>query len=209
MTTPFFKRKSSHISELRERKKADLVIAIQDAAISLFAEQGYDATTVEQIADRAQTSTSSFFRYFQGKADVVLEGQGTHLPALRQRIINRPKSENDLIAVAHAIAEGAEGEFDPLRTNRISKATAKSLVLRGIFKDASKNWIITISESLAERAGPGRDPKDFLLPTRVMLGVLGEAVESWTGSGCQGTLKEAIEAEFDKMIALCAAWSPR
>jgi len=57
---------------LRERKKAKTRAAIREAAMALFEQQGYGATTVEQIAEAAEVSPSTFFRYFPAKEDVVL-----------------------------------------------------------------------------------------------------------------------------------------
>jgi AcrR family transcriptional regulator len=57
---------------LRERKKAKTRAAMQRHALRLFREQGYEATTVEQIAEAAEVSASTFFRYFPTKEDVVI-----------------------------------------------------------------------------------------------------------------------------------------
>jgi AcrR family transcriptional regulator len=63
---------SSLPAGLRERKKARTRAAIRDHAMRLFEEQGYAATTVDQIAEAADVSQSTFFRYFPTKEDVVL-----------------------------------------------------------------------------------------------------------------------------------------
>jgi AcrR family transcriptional regulator len=58
---------------LRERKKAQTRAAIQNHALRLFREQGYDATTIEQIIEAADVSETTFFRYFPTKEDLVLQ----------------------------------------------------------------------------------------------------------------------------------------
>jgi len=60
---------------LRERKKAKTRWAIQEHALRLFAEQGYEGTTVDQIAAAAEISPSTFFRYFPTKEDVVVQDE--------------------------------------------------------------------------------------------------------------------------------------
>lgn len=60
------------MSGLRERKKVKTRAMIEEHALKLFVKQGYEATTVEQIAEAAEVSPSTFFRYFPAKEDLVL-----------------------------------------------------------------------------------------------------------------------------------------
>ncbi len=57
---------------LRERKKARTRVQIRETALRLFLEQGYEATTVQQVADAADVSLSTLFRYFPTKARLAL-----------------------------------------------------------------------------------------------------------------------------------------
>ena len=69
---------------LRERKKAHTRESIIDAAIDLFERNGFDATTVEEIAAAADISPRTFFRYFESKIDVVMAEKGENPPASRR-----------------------------------------------------------------------------------------------------------------------------
>jgi AcrR family transcriptional regulator len=60
------------VTGLREKKKQRTRRAIQEHALRLFSRQGYENTTVKQIADAAEVSERTFFRYFPTKEDVVL-----------------------------------------------------------------------------------------------------------------------------------------
>jgi AcrR family transcriptional regulator len=60
---------------LRERKKAKTRAAIQHEALALFRHQGYETTTMEQIAERAEVAVSTVFRYFPAKEDLVLRDE--------------------------------------------------------------------------------------------------------------------------------------
>jgi AcrR family transcriptional regulator len=89
---------------LRERKKVKLRRSAQREALRLFAEQGYEATTVEEIADAADISTSTFYRYFPTQEDVVLDDE--YDPIVEQII--------RLVDIGLA-ADGPNGRSDGIR----------------------------------------------------------------------------------------------
>ncbi len=95
---------------LRERKKARTRADIQARAMALFASQGYDATTVQQIAAAADVSESTFFRYFPTKADVVIWDD---FDPLIVEAFRRQPPELDAIAALRAAIREAFTQLTP------------------------------------------------------------------------------------------------
>jgi len=73
------------------------------AALDLFAEQGYDNTTVSQIANRAGLTKTTFFRHFPDKREVLFAGQQVHSQLLADGAAAAPDSATPLEAVAAAL----------------------------------------------------------------------------------------------------------
>lgn len=84
---------------LRERKKLMTRAAIHDAAMALYAERGYGATTVADIADAANVSRATFFSYFRGKDDVVFGNADLATRALADLLADPPEGLSTLDAV--------------------------------------------------------------------------------------------------------------
>jgi AcrR family transcriptional regulator len=78
---------------LRERKRLETRERIAKAAMTLFLERGFDATTVEEIAAAADVSKRSFFDYFPTKEDVVAAWQDSFGSALTEAVAARPAGE--------------------------------------------------------------------------------------------------------------------
>ncbi|MEU7000663.1 TetR family transcriptional regulator [Nonomuraea sp. NPDC046570] len=95
---------------LRERKKARARASIQREAMRLFTENGYEATTIDEIAEAAEVSRATFFRYFPSKADVVLHDIADLMviDALPQRL-----DETGLIEALRAAITTLAGDATP------------------------------------------------------------------------------------------------
>src|ERR1700728_5097183 len=83
------------------------------AAVDLFAEHGYDATTVAQIAERAGTTKSTFFRYFPDKRELLVAGQETLSRLLAEGIAEAAGNASPLEAVAAGL-ERASTAMSPV-----------------------------------------------------------------------------------------------
>jgi len=83
------------------------------AAVDLFTEQGYDATTVAQITERAGVTKSTFFRHFPDKRELLVAGQQTLSRLLAEGIAEAPETATPLEAVAAGL-ERASSTMGPL-----------------------------------------------------------------------------------------------
>ncbi|MFG2848836.1 TetR/AcrR family transcriptional regulator [Kitasatospora sp. NPDC048296] len=92
------------------RWKPDARQRLVVAALGLFAEQGYDQTTVAQIAERAELTRSTFFRHFADKREILTAGQGALSRLLAEGIDTAPADATPLAAVAAGL-ERASGEM--------------------------------------------------------------------------------------------------
>src|SRR2546422_6331291 len=78
---------------LRERKKEQTRRAIEDAAFRLFAQRGFPATTISDIAAEADIAPRTFFAYFPSKEDVVFAHFDAYTASLQQRLDERGSGE--------------------------------------------------------------------------------------------------------------------
>ena len=97
-------------ASLRERKKARTRASLREHALRLFREQGYQATTVEQIAAAAEVSPSTFFRYFPTKEDLVLQDD---MDARMAEAFARQPPELGPVAALRAAMREAWASFTP------------------------------------------------------------------------------------------------
>lgn len=144
---------------LRERKKIRIRAAIRDHAMRLFLEQGYAATTVEQIAGAADVSPSTFFRYFPSKEAVVL-ADDLDSPMLRA-LQNQPPGLGPFATMRAAmqiVLAGLSAE-DYDREMARTRLILAEPELRSTVANEFSRTVDMYARVLAERAG--RVPEDF------------------------------------------------
>jgi AcrR family transcriptional regulator len=126
------------------------------AAVDLFAEQGYDATTVAQIAERAGMTKSTFFRYFPDKRELLSAGQETLALLLAEGIAEAPAGASPLEAVASGLvrASSAMGPVNRELGPRLKAAIAASAELqeRHVLKGVGLAAVMTAA--LVDRGVP-------------------------------------------------------
>jgi AcrR family transcriptional regulator len=153
----------------RERKKQRTREAIVEAAFTLFADKGFEATTVEEIADMVDVSSRTFFRYFSSKEDVVLTFQEEQFGAIMAALAARPPAEpvitamrNAGVAVMRAYEEGEDG-FDPKKFICVQTMLESSPALFGRSLEHGQKKHAEITRLIADRMGV--DPAVDLRPS--------------------------------------------
>ncbi len=155
-------------ASLRERKKARTRAAIREHALRLFREQGYQATTVEQIAAAAEVSPSTFFRYFPTKEDVVLQDDMD--TRMVEAFARQPRDLSPIAAVRAGMRE-AWDSFTPAEWEQIREGGQLSMQVPEIRARTMNEFARTINAiagALASRTG--RAPDD--LRVRVLAGAV-------------------------------------
>lgn len=164
----------------REQHKLDTRRALEDAALALFARDGFEATTVEAIAERAQVSPRTFFRYFAAKEEVLDMGWATRREQLRERTTSAARETHDLdvaVAALAAMAVDFEPELDRVRLR--ASAVATSAALRGRTADSMAAWESALAHGLAERRGLEHPDESAAVAAAVAMGLWRWATRRW------------------------------
>ena len=161
---------------LRERKKAKTRAAIQEAALRLFDRQGYDATTVDQIAELAEVSQSTFFRYFPTKEDVVLHDR--YDPLLLADFAAQPVELSPIAALRRTL----RSVFGTLPADELARERQRATLiisvpeLRARALDQLASTLQPLAEAIAERTGRAVDDPAVRALTGAVMGVSMSAI---------------------------------
>jgi AcrR family transcriptional regulator len=175
---------------------------LEQAALDLFVERGFEQTTVAEIAQRAGLTERTFFRYFTDKREVLFAGVGALQDLLVRAVARAPDSATPLDAIAGALEAAAplfaeRGDY-PRRRQAVIAANAE-LQERELIKLAA--LAAAMAGALRERGIP--EPAASLA-AEAGIAVFRIAFERWTAEDCQPDLAKLISESLGELKAVTA-----
>ncbi|MEU9476235.1 TetR family transcriptional regulator [Streptomyces sp. NPDC048191] len=184
---------------LRERKKIKTREAIRAATYALVREQGYDATTVEQIAERAEVSPSTVFRYFPTKEDIVLtdEYDPIILAEIRERPADEPWTDTLRYVLHRAVQLGTseDQEVSRLRTHLMVQVPA----VRSRMMESMSATGRMLCQAIGERTGRDPDGLEVRVYAMSLIGGLMETSMYWAENDHRDDFTSLIDRALDVM----------
>ncbi|MEU3729727.1 TetR family transcriptional regulator [Streptomyces sp. NPDC033538] len=181
---------------LRERTRRAVRAELAEVAIGLFTHQGFDETTVEDIARAAGMTKRSFFRYFPTKEDVVFDGVDLTGEKVVADIAARPADEDPWDSLHHVLRAWLEEIYaseQVLETLRLIEATP---ALVGRLHQRRTEWRRRVSDALQDRPGAEIDPYTADLLTNAATAVLDAVSSQWVRSDGQANRPALLDQGF-------------
>ena len=182
---------------LRERTRRAVQTEISEAALTLFAERGFEATTIDDIAAAVGMSQRSVFRYFATKEDIVIGQFGLVTDAMLDTLQARPGEEPPWTTLRHTF-EVFEDQNHPGLTAPISRLVFETPALLAAYLQKLQSAQDAVSTALTDRATASGHPYRIDDPTPRVLtaaafGCLVAAQYSWLASGAEGSFADALD----------------
>ncbi|PXX66462.1 TetR family transcriptional regulator [Nocardia tenerifensis] len=203
---------------LRERKKQQTRLRIIEVALNLCDTQGFEATTIEQIANAADVSPRTINRYFDSKEDIVLGPIQDFGRAIADALRRLPVTGNELESLREAFLQVVDSavratsewpvSFHQFQQMQRVVRSSPSVGARSLEHADSKN--VAIAEAVAERLGTTPDA----LPVRLILGSwqlighlsmeCGEDIFDYDDMHTAATVgRNTFSATFDEFLRVC------
>jgi AcrR family transcriptional regulator len=182
---------------LRERKKVQTREGLEGAAIELFRQRGYHGTTVEDIAEAADVSVRTFYRYFDSKEAVLFAPLDAAFDQVRMAIRERSHSVPPVESVRAALADGAhrmERAGNVLRY--LWQVVAADPALERAAFMSLLRFRTAIAEEFAQQAGAPFGDIDSQVLASLFHGAIFAGLAQWRASEGAGSMADAITRAF-------------
>ncbi|MEW2048267.1 TetR/AcrR family transcriptional regulator [Streptomyces sp. NPDC005476] len=177
---------------LRERKKIKTREAIRTATYALVGEQGYEATTIDQIAERAEVSPSTVFRYFPTKEDIVLtdEWDPILMRELQARPADEPWPETVRYVMMKALRMGLQDDLEVARLRTLLMVQVPAV--RSRMMESMSVTGRMFSHAVGERTGLDPDSLEVRVYTMSLVGGLMQTSMYWAEHGHQDDFEDLL-----------------
>jgi len=175
---------------------------LEQAAFALYAERGFDHTTVAEIAKRAGLTERTFFRHFADKREVLFAGSGALQDLLASTVVDAPEGLAPIDAVAAAIeAAGAQLEERRERARQRQAVIAANAELRERELIKLASLASALAEALRRR---GVSDPAASLTAEAGIAIFRIAVERWVDETNERSLPELIRESLEQLRAVTA-----
>jgi AcrR family transcriptional regulator len=188
----------------RDIARAAVRAELAEVAFDLFRREGFDNVTIQDLAEAAAVSRSTFLRYFGSKEDAVLDAVDARGDQLTDALRARPAEEDDWTAIRRALDTVIEPYHqDPAKALAMTRLIMGTPALWARQMEKQHGWRPALAEALAGRTDPPR-PMTLALTVRATAALvcLNIALDHWTASDGRLDLVALLDEAF-------AALAPR
>jgi AcrR family transcriptional regulator len=188
----------------RDIARAAVRAELAEVAFDLFRREGFDNVTIQDLAEAAAVSRSTFLRYFGSKEDAVLDAVDARGDQLADALRARPAEEDDWTAIRRALDTVIEPYHqDPAKALAMTRLIMGTPALWARQMEKQHGWRPALAEALAGRTDPPR-PMTLALTVRATAALvcLNIALDHWTASDGRLDLVALLDEAF-------AALAPR
>ena len=180
---------------LKETRSALMTAELEDIALRLFEQRGFDEVTVDEIAAAAGISVRTFYRYFPSKELLLQVDIDRRSVALREALAARRASEPLLASLRAALTEAMGAEDPELLRRWIAVIANNPDLIRGVLGGIQMKIHGALAEFVASRAGPAGDSFTSAILAGAVGGAVQAALRQWVASGgdLPATIAQALE----------------
>jgi AcrR family transcriptional regulator len=188
-------------TSLRERKKDRTRRTLQAEAVRLFTQQGFEATTIEEIAAAGEVAPRTFFRYFSSKEEVVFWSE--HQPMLAGFVAARPDHEPAAQALRRGLSDGLASFYEQDRERLLerSKLACRTPALQPRWRQQQADLGAGMAQILAHRLGVHADGLEVRAIAAAVAAALFVAIEEWQAHDGQEDLGGLIDRALGSVLA--------
>jgi AcrR family transcriptional regulator len=195
---------------IRERKKQRTHQALRQAALELFQERGFEATTIADITAAADVAPRTFFSYFQTKEDVVLDEAPQRFDQLQQTLRQRPHGEPLLAAFRRAAREiAADMQTQSDQQRALARIVGSTPAIQARISERMGQWEEQLAAMIAEERNAPPDDLDSHVVAAALVGVLRSVQRVAVAAEMQLDLPARMDHAFDLLESGLAGFAAR